>query len=85
MAVEDNTSPWFSLLSPNTGEDEPMYGRASGSWTGMYLLLDVLPQTARYYGIRAKSSGQEKHVQNVKNGLSHLQGADLQRMLGRRV
>jgi len=51
----------------------------------MYLLSDVLPQTARYYGIRAKSSGQEKHVQNVKNGLSHLQGADLQRMLGRRV
>jgi hypothetical protein len=51
----------------------------------MYLLSDVLPQTGRYYGIRAKSSGQEKHVQNVKNGLSHLQGANLQRMLGRWV
>jgi len=51
----------------------------------MYLLSDVLPQTGRYYGIREKSSGQEKHVQNVKNGLCHLQGANLQRMLGRLV
>ena len=51
----------------------------------MYLLSDVLPQTARYYGIRAKGSGKEKNVQSIKNGLSHLQGANLQRVLGRGV